>query len=114
LCKRFNIDIEKLPPNGLLAKRYDKYFKNKDLDNDKVKVALKMKKLLESDDISEEKLGNTIEIFKQLFIKINEKFNDKGVTNILINNTDSQENVIDSDSKDKEINQTDKPIVNSP
>ena len=76
------IHLDEIPSDGLRAKRYSRFFKDKGLGSfDKVKVALEIKKILsgekskETEDISEETMNN----FRKLFTKIKEKFKGKGV-----------------------------------
>ncbi|RLE44594.1 hypothetical protein DRJ16_01975 [Candidatus Woesearchaeota archaeon] len=75
------VKLEEIPTNGLRTKRYSKFFKNNNLGGfDKVKVALKIKKIL-SGRISkeeEEMLEETVHNFGMLFKSIKEKFEKKG------------------------------------
>ncbi len=79
---RSKIDLGEIPSNGPKTKRYAKFFKENELGGfDKVKVAKEVKKILSrkiSKDM-ENMLGETVDRFEELFIKIGEKFRNKGV-----------------------------------
>ena len=67
--------------NRLTTKRYERFFKDNDLEEfDKVKVALEIiKNLKVQKKTDENELGNTVDNFEILFLKIKEKFGSKGI-----------------------------------
>lgn len=74
------ISLDELPGDGLITKRYAKFFKDKKLGGfDKIKVALTIKRMLEKDEVEEGELGKTISNFERLFGKIKERFKERGV-----------------------------------
>ena len=74
------IEIEELQEKGLRTKKYSKFFKEKNLGRfDKIKIALQIKEILEEEELSEYEIFSSLYNFEELFEKISEKFENKGI-----------------------------------